>query len=78
MSETQLKVTDKLQASDDAGNNYTVYEYTVFRQTTTADMSYGDAADKTYKLANGAPLSKISETEFEIGLDGTRIHLVRA
>lgn len=75
MSETQLKVTGKYQAVDDAGKEYTVYEHSVFRRTTTADMSEGDAADKIYKLANGSALTKISATEFEIGLDGTRIHL---
>ena len=76
MSETQLKVTGKFQATDDEGNDYTVYEHTVFHHTTTADMKYGEGADKAYKLANGSPLIQISETEFEIGLSGVRIHLV--
>lgn len=76
MSDTQLKVTDKFEAVDDAGNNYTVYEYSVFGHTTTADMSYGNSDEKAYKLANGSALTKLSETAFEIGLDGTRIHLV--
>jgi hypothetical protein len=40
-------------------------------------MKYGEGADKTYKLANGSPLVKISETEFEIGLSKVRIHIVR-
>jgi hypothetical protein len=75
MSETQLKVTGKFQATDDEGNNYTVYEYTVFHHTTTADMKYGEGADKAYKLANGSPLVKISETEFEIGLSKVRIYI---
>lgn len=77
MSETQLKVTDKLHATDASGKDYTVYEYTVFGHTTTADMSYGSGADKAYKLADGSPLKQISETEFEIGLDGTRINIAR-
>ncbi len=77
MSETQLKVTGKYQAADDEGNAYTVYEHTVFHHTTTADMKYGEGADKAYKLANGSPLVKISETEFEIGLSKVRIHIVR-
>ena len=76
MSETQLKVTGKFQAVDDEGNDYTVYEHTVFHHTTTADMKYGESADKAYKLANGSPLNKISETEFEIGLNGVKIHTV--
>jgi hypothetical protein len=77
MSETQLKVTGKFQAVDDEGNDYSVYEHTVFHHTTTADMKYGEGADKAYKLANGSPLNKISETEFEIGLSGVRIHIVQ-
>jgi hypothetical protein len=76
MSETQLKVTDKFQAVDDEGNDYTVYEHTVFHHTTTADMKYGESADKAYRLANGSPLVKLSETEFEIGLNGVRIRIV--
>jgi hypothetical protein len=76
MSETQLKVTDKFQAVDDEGNDYTIYEHTVFHHTTTADMKYGENSDKEYKLANGSPLNKISETEFEIGLNGVRVHIV--
>jgi hypothetical protein len=77
MSETQLKVTGKYQAADDDGNDYTVYEHTVFHHTTTTDMKYGEGADKAYKLADGSPLVQISETEFEIGLSGTRIHVVK-
>jgi hypothetical protein len=77
MSETQLKVTDKFQAVDDEGNDYTVYEHTVFHHTTTADMKYGEGADKAYKLANGSPLVKLSETEFEIGLNGVKIRIVQ-
>jgi hypothetical protein len=76
MSETQLKVTDKFQAVDDEGNDYTVYEHAVFHHTTTADMKYGESADKAYRLANGSPLVKLSETEFEIGLNGVRIRIV--
>ncbi len=77
MSETQLKVTGKFQATDDEGNNYTIYEHTVFHHTTTADMKYGESADKAYKLANGSPLTQISVTEFEIGLSKVRIHIVQ-
>ena len=76
MSETQLKVTGSFQAADAEGNDYTVYEYTVFAHTTDTEMEYGEDADKAYKLANGSPLVKISETEFEIGLDGVKIHKV--
>jgi hypothetical protein len=77
MSETQLKVTGKYQAADDEGNDYTVYEYTVFHHTITTNMSYGESDDKAYKLADGSPLVQISETEFEIGSGGIRIHIVR-
>lgn len=75
MSETQLKVTDKFEAVDDDGESYTIYEHTVFDHTTTADMKFGESEGKAYKLANGSPLTKISETEFEIGLNGTRIRI---
>ncbi len=77
MSETQLKVTGKYQAADDEGNDYTIYEHTVFHHTTTADMKFGESADKAYKLADGSPLVRISETEFEIGLSGVRINVVK-
>lgn len=77
MSETQLKVTGKYQAADDDGNDYTVYEHTIFAHTTTADMKYGESAEKAYKLADGSPLIQISETEFEIGLNAIRIHIVK-
>ncbi len=76
MSETQLKVTGNFQAADDEGNDYNVYEYTVFAHTTDAEMKYGVDAEKAYKLADGSPLVKVSETEFEIGLNGTKIHKV--
>lgn len=77
MSETQLKVTGKYKAADDNGNDYTIYEYTVFHHTTTANMSYGEGAEKTYKLADGSPLIQLSETEFEIGSSASRIHIVQ-
>ena len=77
MSETQLKVTGKHQAKDNDGNDYTIYEYTVFYHTTTTNMSYGESAVKTYKLADGSPLAQISETEFEIASSGVKIHIVR-
>ncbi len=77
MSETQLKVTGKFQAVDGEGNDYTIYEHTVFHHTTTADMKFGESADKAYKLADGSPLVQISETEFEIGLSGLRIKVVK-
>ena len=77
MSETQLKVTGSFQAVDNQGNDYKVYEYSVFSHTTDANMEYGEEPDKAYKLANGSPLVKISETEFEIALDKTKIRIVR-
>lgn len=76
MSETQLKVTGTFQAADDDGNGHSITEYTVFRRTTTADMSYSDGADeeiKEYKLGNGAAVKKISETEFEVVSSGVRL-----
>jgi hypothetical protein len=77
MSETQLKVTGKYEAVDDDGNTYTIYEHTVFDHTTTADMKFGESEGKAYKLANGSPLTKLSETEFEIGLSKVRIRIVQ-
>lgn len=77
MSETQLKVTGKFQAADENGKDYTIYEYTVFGHTTTTEMKYGEDVEKAYKLADGSAVTKISETEFEIGLDGTRIRLIQ-
>lgn len=76
MSETQLKVTGTFQVSDSDGNSHSVMEYTLFRQTTTVDMSYSDGGGeeiKEYKLGSGAPVKKISETEFEIISDGGKL-----
>lgn len=76
MSETQVKVTGTFQAADGGGNNYNITEYTIFRRTTTSDMalSGGDGEEiKEYKLGNGTVVNKISETEFEIVSDGTRL-----
>jgi hypothetical protein len=75
MSETQRRVTESFQAVDENGKEYHVVEYTDFRHTTTADISYGDGAGdvKEYELANGAPLKRISRTHFEIEPDGVRI-----
>ena len=77
MSDTQLKVTGKFHAVDDEGKDYTVYEHTVFSHTTNTEMKFGESDEKAYKLANGAPLVQISETVFEIGSNGTRIHIVQ-
>lgn len=76
MSETQLKVTGRLQAKDDGGNQYTINEYSVFRHTTDAEMQDGQSADKIYKLADGSPLIRTSETEFEIESSGIKICIV--
>lgn len=75
MSETQRRVTESFQAVDENGKEYHVVEYTVFRHTTTADISYGDGAGdvKEYELANGAPLKPIGEARFEIQPEGTPI-----
>ena len=75
MSETQRRVTDSFQAVDESGNDYTVVEYTVFRHTSTADITYGDGADdvKEYELSNGAQLSRVDRTHFEIQPDGVKI-----
>ncbi len=75
MSETQRRVTASFQAIDEDGNEYHVVEYTDFRHTSTAEITYGDGDGdvKEYELANGAPLKRISETHFEIEPDGVRI-----
>jgi len=76
MSETQVKVTGSFQAVDDNGNQYHVTEYTVFRKTTTTDMSLGDGEGeeiKQYKLGNGKILNQISESEFELEAGGDKI-----
>ena len=73
MSETQRKVTGTFQAVDDDGREYHVVEYTDFRHTTTAEITYGDQGVKEYELANGAPLKRTSETQFEIEAEGIRI-----
>lgn len=73
MSETQRRMTGSFQAADQDGNQYHVIEYTDFRHTTTADITYGDDGLKEYELANGAPLKRVSQTHFEIQPEGTRI-----
>lgn len=75
MSETQRRVTATFEALDESGKQFHVVEYTVFRHTTTADISYGDGDGdvREYELANGAPLKRVSETHFEIQPEGTRI-----
>ena len=75
MSETQFKVTGSFQATDENGNKYIVNEYTLFRHTTTFNMEQGvDGTSVEYRLGNGTILKQISETEFEITSDGTRLH----
>ena len=76
MSETQVKVTGSIQAVDDKGNRYRIIEHTIFRRTTTTDMALGGGEGeeiKEYKLADGSPVKQISETEFEVIADGTKI-----
>lgn len=75
MSETQRRVTGSFQAVDENGKEYHVVEYTDFRHTTTADITYGGGESdvKEYELANGAPLKRVSQTHFEIETDGVRI-----
>ena len=75
MSETQLKVTGTFQAVDDKGNQYNVTEYTLFRHTTTSEMADGTDGDvKEYRAGKDSPVNRISEKEFEIVADGTRIY----
>jgi len=73
MSETQRRVTGTFQAVDDQGREYHVVEYTDFRHTTTAEITYGDEGVKEYELANGARLNRMSQTQFEIEGEGVRI-----
>ena len=74
MSETQLKVTDTFQATDEGGKQYIVDEYTLFRHTTTSEMEEGTGEHiKEYRLGNGTPVRRINEAEFEIVGDGTRL-----
>ena len=76
MSETQLKVTGSFHAVDDNDNEYSVTEYTLFRQTTTAEMAMGDGTGnepKQYKLGGGQTLKQINKNEFEIESSGTII-----
>ncbi len=73
MSETQKRVTGGFQAVGDDGNEYHVVEYTVFRHTSTAEIAYGDDGAKEYELANGAPVNRVSQTDFEIQQSGVRI-----
>ncbi len=76
MSESQRKVTGNLKAVDDNGNQYSIVEYSVFRHTTTTDITYSEESKvKEYELANGTPLNRISETEFEISSNGTKIRI---
>jgi hypothetical protein len=75
MSETQYKVTGTFKAVDEAGNEHTITEYTLFRHTTTSDMADGVGGDvKEYKLGTNSPVNQISETEFEIVSSGTRLY----
>lgn len=73
MSETQRRVTGTFQAIDDEGNDYHVVEYTDFRHTTTAEITYGEDGIKEYELANGARLKRTSEAQFEIEGEGIKI-----
>lgn len=76
MSETQIKVTGTFQTVDNEGNQHNITEYTLLRKTTTRDMAFSDGEGeeiKEYKLGNGTPVKKISETEFERISDGTKL-----
>ncbi len=74
MSETQLKVTGTFRAVDDGGKEYHITEYTLFRRTTTTDMAENMEGDmKEYRVGKDSPVNQISETEFEIVADGTRL-----
>ncbi len=73
MSETQQKATGSFEAVGDDGKQYHIVEYTDFRHTTTAEITFGKEGVKEYKLGNGAPVRRISETEFEIESSGTKI-----
>ena len=77
MSETQLKVTDTFKTIDDKGNEYRVTEYTLFRRTTTTDMAENTDGDlKEYRVGRDSLVRRLSENEFEIVADGTRLRKV--
>lgn len=74
MSETQLKVTGTFQVKDAQGKQHTVTEYTLYRHTSDADMVENSGGEtKEYHLGSDQVLKPISENEFEIVSDGTRL-----
>ncbi len=73
MSETQQRVTGSFEARGDDGEQYHVVEYTDFVNTTTAETAFGQEGFKEYKLANGTPLRRLGNREFEIEASGVKI-----
>jgi hypothetical protein len=73
MSETQQRVTGTFNAAGDDGEQYHVVEYTDFVHTTTAETAVGQEGVKEYKLANGTPLMRLGDREFEIEASGVKI-----
>ena len=73
MSETQRRVTATFEATDDGGSQFHVVEYTVFRHTTTAEITYGDEGIKEYELTDGTILNRLTESQFEIQTSGEKI-----
>lgn len=78
MSETQRRVTGSFQAVDDNGIEYSITEYTKFEHTTTLETATGDESEgvKEYEAGAGSPLNRISDTEFEMVADGTRLRKI--
>lgn len=77
MSETQQRVSETFDAAGNDGEQYHVVEYTNFVHTTTAETAYEQEGTKEYKLANGTPLRRLADREFEIESSGVKITIAQ-
>jgi len=76
MNQTKIKITKRMAAIDKDGKRYTIIEYTTFHDASEFGIPVRwEPVKKKYKLADGTPINRPSDTEFEAMLPGGIIKL---
>lgn len=76
MTRKQIRITDQFLAEDQTGKRYKIIEYTTFLDSSEFQKPNEWVPDvKAYKLENGTPANKLSDTEFQTWHLGNEIRL---